>query len=108
MWLMTTDGFFSAVADRGDPDAVLVRARVREDAEHLAAAVGGAVIETPAADYRFRARLTKADWAGYLADRAREIDYDNFKGAVATRQGAERVSIYAEVWGALLRLQSHL
>ena len=50
MWLMTTDGFFSAVEDRDDDDAVFVRARVLGDAEQLAAAVGGTVLETRAAD----------------------------------------------------------
>lgn len=105
MWLMTTDGFFSAVEDRDDPHAVFVRARVRGDAEQLAAAVGGAVLETPAADYRFRVRMTKADWAGYVADCARAIDYDNFKNAVAQRQGRARATIYGEVWATLLRLQ---
>jgi hypothetical protein len=35
MWLVTTQGFYSVVAHRGDPDRVLVRARVREDLEAL-------------------------------------------------------------------------
>ncbi|MEJ7785702.1 MAG: hypothetical protein WKF96_12930 [Solirubrobacteraceae bacterium] len=82
-----------------------VRARVREDAEHPAAAIGGKLIETPAADYRFRVRVAKADWAEYLATRASAIDYDNFKSAVATRQGAMRSAVYGEVWATLLKLQ---
>ena len=105
MWLMTTDGFFSAVEDRDDHEAVFVRARVRGDAEQLAAAVDQTVLETPSADYRFRVRMTKADWAGYVADRAGAIDYDNFKNAVADRQGRSRATIYGEVWATLLRLQ---
>lgn len=104
MWLMTTNGFLSAVEDRDACDAVVVRARVR-DAEDMAAAVGGKVIETPAADYRFRVRMAKPDWAGYVADCARAIDYDNFKNAVAARQGPARASVYGEVWATLLRLQ---
>lgn len=105
MWLLTTNGFFSAVEDRDDHEAVLVRARVREDAEHLADAVGGKVIETPAADYRFRVRVSKADWAAYVADCARAIDYDNFKRAVGDRQGSSRAHIYGDVWSTLLGLQ---
>ena len=31
MWLLTTRGFFSVVAHRNEPDAVLVRARARID-----------------------------------------------------------------------------
>jgi hypothetical protein len=105
MWLMTTNGVLSAVEHRDDCDAVVVRARVREDAEHLAAAVGGKVIETPAADYRFRVRVAKTEWVAYIAGCASAIDYDNFKNAVAARQGPARASVYGEVWATLLRLQ---
>jgi hypothetical protein len=105
MWVMTTKGFYSAVEDRDDADAVLVRSRVREDAERLAEVAGGTVLETPDADYAFRVRVAKVDWARYLADAATKIDYDNFKNAVAARQGSTRARVYGEVWGALLRLQ---
>lgn len=103
MWLITTDGFFSAVEDRDDPDAVFVRARVLGDAEELAMAVGETVLQTPAADYRFRVRMTKTAWARYVADCAAGIDYDNFKSAVAARQGGSRAGVYGEVWGVAPR-----
>lgn len=102
---MTTEGFFSAVEDRDDERGVFVRARVRGDAEQLAAAVGGTVLETPAADYLFRVRMTKTDWARYVAASATGIDYDNFKNAVAARQGAARARVYGEVWSVLFTLQ---
>ena len=35
MWVMTTQGFYSAVADRDDPGSVIVRARTRDDIEAL-------------------------------------------------------------------------
>ena len=35
MWLFTTQGFYSVVAHRRDPDRLLVRARAREDLEAL-------------------------------------------------------------------------
>lgn len=97
---------FSAVQDRYDHDALFVRARVRDDVEHLAAAVGGSVLKTPSADYRFRVRVAKADWTHYVAQRAAEIDYDNFKNAVAARQGTARAGVYGKVWRVLLRLQN--
>lgn len=102
---MTTEGFFSAVEDRDDDGAVFVRARTRGDANQLAAAVGGRVLETPAADYRFRVRMAKTDWARYVAACATGIDYDNFKNAVGARQGGARARVYGEVWGVLLSLQ---
>lgn len=105
MWLLTTDGFFSAVEDRDDPTTVFVRARAREDARRLADVLDAAVIETPDADYRFRVHLAKVAWASYVADAAARIDYDNFKRAVAVRHGQERARVYGEVWSTLLRLQ---
>lgn len=71
----------------------------------MAAAVGGKVIETPSADYRFRVMVAKTEWVAYVADCASAIDYDNFKNVVAARQGPARASVYGEVWATLLRLQ---
>lgn len=105
IWLFTTQGFFSVVTDRDYPTGVLVRARVRADADGLAAAVGGEVIETPGADYRFRLRMAKTTWAEYVAEQAVGIDYNNFKNAVAARQGYDRARACAEVWTVMRALQ---
>ena len=40
-----------------------------------------------------------------LAQMASEVDYPNFKAAVAQRQGAERACYYTEVWQVLRRIQ---
>lgn len=107
MWLMTTEGFFSAVADRDNDEFVLVRSRTKTDSAALAAAVEGAeVIETPSADYRWRVRVRRASWMSYVAAQALAIDYDNFKNAVAERQGIERATVYGDVWSVLLVLQT--
>jgi hypothetical protein len=106
MWLFTTDGFYSAVTHRDEPDVVLVRARVKEDAERLIAAVGhGEVLETPHGDYAFRVLLPRATWAAYGASAANAIDYPNFKAAVAARDGAERADAYGAVWAVLYAFQ---
>jgi hypothetical protein len=109
MWLLTTRGFCSVVQDTTDPsgDTLLVRGRVREDLEALAALAAGdpEVLETPGHDYRFRLRLSREGFAGLAADLAREVDYPNFKDAVAERQGAARARRYGEVWATLLGLQ---
>ncbi len=106
MWLFTTIGFFSVVADRGDPDRVLVRARSREDIEALRRHLPEIEPFTePGADYRWRAFVARADWVRAVAELAAEIDYDNFKNAVADRQGRERSHLYMEVWQAMLKLQ---
>ncbi len=106
VWLLTPRGFYSAVANRDDPETVLVRARVREDLEQLAGVVGELeILETPDADYRWRTIVSRRAWTGALILMAAEIDYPNFKAEVARRQGHGRAGVYGEVWAALLGLQ---
>jgi hypothetical protein len=107
VWLFTTDGFYSAVAHRDDPNTLIVRSRACDDALRLVKAVStGEVIETPARDYRFRVHLPHDICASYVAAAAAAIDYDTFKNAVGVRQGGERARVYADVWADLLPLQS--
>jgi hypothetical protein len=107
MWLFTLDGFYSAVAAHDDPDTLVVRARVRIDAELLVARVGtGEVLETRDRDYRYRVLLPRAVWAEYVAQAAGAIDYDNFKNAVARAQGRRRANDYAAVWGVMYHVQT--
>lgn len=110
MWLLTPRGFYSVVANRDDPETVLVRARVREDLESLADVVedGVAILETRERDYRFRVVLRREEWSRVLALLAGEIDYPNFKAEVGRRQGHGRAEIYGEVWAVLHRLQRQI
>ncbi len=104
MWLLTPRGFYSVVANSGDPETVLVRTRAREDLEQLAGVVGELeILETPDADYRWRTIVARRAWTGALM--AAEIDYPNFKAEVARRQGHLRARLYGEVWATLLGLQ---
>jgi hypothetical protein len=105
MWLFTPFGFFSVVAHREKPDAVLVRSRAREDLAELVKRLPGKkppIRRTPAADYPFRVELRRARVAelvrSFVLD---ELDYPNFKGAVAERQGFARAHAYHEVWSTL-------
>ena len=106
MWLFTTQGFYSVVADRDDPERVLVRARAREDIEALRRQIPGIEpFSEPGSDYRWRAFVLRSEWEEAISRLAAEIDYDNFKNAVADRQGYGRSHLYMEVWQALLKLQ---
>ena len=106
MWLMTTQGFYSVVAHRRDRDKLLVRARAREDLEALRDQIPELRIFSDAdADYRWRAVVTRAEWVAAIAQLATEIDYDNFKNAVARRQGLPRERLYIRVWAQLRSLQ---
>ncbi len=118
MWLYTTIGFFSIVADVRARGAVLVRARDRED---LAGFIGRIprvtetgrvrrgslpkIVETPRADYPFRASMPIADARAVLAGLVSAIDYPNFKDAVA-EQDPVRAHKYMGVW-AETRLIQH-
>ena len=106
MWLMTTSGFYSVVEHRRDPERLVVRARAKEDIEALRRWIPGVEPRSDAAaDYLWRAVVTRAEWVVALAQMASEVDYPNFKAAVAQRQGAERACYYTEVWQVLRRIQ---
>ena len=106
MWVTTTQGFYSVVAHRDEPDKLLVRARTREDIEALREQIPALEpFEDLDADYCHRAVVSRAEWVAALAQLVAELDYDNFKNAVAERQGAERAALYAVVWREFLRLQ---
>jgi hypothetical protein len=104
MWIFTTTGFFSAVLDLTDDtgSTMMVRARWRGDLERLqefATFDGRGIVETPDADYRFRAFMKTAHWIGALEELGRRIDYGNFKDAVAKTDGP-RARAYLSVWSA--------
>lgn len=107
MWIFALEGFVSVVAVRGSADRLLVRGRVREDVEHWRQLVGGRqrLMQTPAADYRWRFMTTRARLARAFAKMIAEgIRYDNFKRAVGHDDQA-RARAYLEVWASMFRLQ---
>lgn len=101
MWVMTTRGFFSAVQDRHNDGCLLVRARCKADIDSLAGLVGAEPWSDQDADYAWRIRCTKREWATALGAMAAEVTYPNFKNAVAD---AAHHSAYSRVWGVLLSL----
>jgi hypothetical protein len=106
MWLITTQGFYSVVAHRDDPDLLLVRARTREDIEALREQIPALEpFEDRSADYRHRAVVTREHWRDAVAQLVGAIDYGNFKSAVGKRQGWDRERVYHAVWDVLARLQ---
>ena len=107
MWLFTTLGFYSVVADRDDASRVLVRARARADLEALVAdhLPGAQIVEHAGSDYRFRVIVPRREWERAARELAARLDYPNFKDAVAARQGHGRADLYLQVWSLLRRLQ---
>lgn len=105
MWVITTRGFYSVVAHADDPTKVSC-AHAREDLVALSDLVSNVrIVETPSADYRWRANVDRTAWVDAVARIAEEIDYPNFKSAVAERQGWERAEPLNDVWTTLRRLQ---
>lgn len=107
IWIITKNGFISLVQDRDNPNMLQVRARVREDIErHFPTAYIRAV---DGADYRYRARISKARVADKLATMVLdELTYtSHFKDvAIAMDRGnmGRRTAYYA-VWTALAGMQ---
>ena len=111
MWLLTTFGYFSIVEKPEDQGSGLltVRARVRGDLESLRAKYLPGLGElrcTPDRDYAWRGRVARTELAAALGRIVLDIDYANFKGAVAQRMGYAREQVYNEVWETLAGLQA--
>lgn len=64
------------------------------------------IIESADSDYRYRAVARRQAVSDALAQLAADIDYDNFKNEVASRQGYQRAAVYGDVWHDLYRLQA--
>lgn len=112
MWLFTRYGFFSVTRSRQEPEKLQIRARAKEDLEKLVDFAGGfgwypgehfsEIIETPAADYRYRMLCVPSQWAAMAEMLAFDIDYPNFKDEITD---PKRHRLYAQVWGVMLALQ---
>jgi hypothetical protein len=100
MWLFTSQGFVSIVADRDSQDHLLVRGRVRDHLKALFPTT--AITETPDADYLFRATLSHKVVAQVVADQVNAIDYCNFKDSVTD---APYHSSCLRVWSSMHQLQ---
>ena len=104
MWVLTQSGFLQRRRLRPTPNGpgaahaerrrskrlLLVRARVRSDLAAMLDAIelpGSRAVSTPAADYPFRAVVTREEWARFLSHETEHIHYPNFKSRVAEVQG---------------------
>ena len=107
MWVTSTIGFFSAVQKTGT-DYITVRSRAQADLDRLRETYLpelGEVLANVGTDYPYRATCSREQWAEAMRSMAMELDYSNFKSAVAKRMGSERAHIYHDVWSALWKIQ---
>lgn len=109
MWLFMKQGFYSIV--RKDGDEWHIRARARKDLENLNRLAGTdhAIHRSEGADYRWRMVVSGAEARALVGRLADDIDYPNFKGAVAQTPGQEdKLGILHEIWSLMYRYQSGL
>lgn len=100
MWIASKNGFISIVQHRDKPDQVLFRARVRKDLESLFSE--NEIIDTPEADYGFRVFLSKQRAVEIISRQVQEIDYPNFKNAIAQNQEQrDKLHAYHDIWGVM-------
>lgn len=109
MWIMTTIGFFSIVQKPEDKhDGTLtIRSRVKSDLIALRDQYLpnlGPIVANVGTDYQYRASVPHADVSAALQKLTQDIDYDNFKNAVASRQDYSRAKVYGKVWSTLYNL----
>jgi hypothetical protein len=111
MWLFSKSGFFSVVKHLYKPDHLLVRARLQEDIEAMAALLtketGQAFtpIVLDEADYRYRLEVPRADFGRIMTRLVEDLDYPNFKSAV--RGNMQRDQAYGRVWHVMACLQEN-
>ena len=107
MWLFTTFGFFSIVQKKaGQP--LTIRARDEADLERLRERYLpelGTVEAWTGTDYAFRATAPRDAVARAMSQVIEELDYGNFKNAVAADVGHHRAHLYHDVWHAMMNLQ---
>jgi hypothetical protein len=110
MWTCTEHGYFSTVADREDTKngPVWVRARSADDLVRVrdAGYDTGPIIGMVKADYPYRVKMARAEWARYLTDYVTtDLDYTNFKDRVHAVDH-KRADIYMGVWHELTRIEN--
>lgn len=112
MWIMTSGGFVSAVADQSDPDTLKVRARDRVSLETMVAGICLATEREPeelpivtgvGTDYPYRIFVKRRDFAAWLViEVMNALTYANFKNELKHERGEAWASAASKIWWALM------
>lgn len=101
MWIFTKYGLLSVVADKGNNDNLLVRAR---QSHHIRRILPNHHPKyTPNADYHWRVSISRSQFSALMAELIGEISYPNFKNAA----DPALKSVYMRVWFDALELQAN-
>jgi len=104
MWVFTDTGFVSAVLDKNDSDFLVVRSRDRKSIDDLAHHVGVDVVVGAGTDYPYRVFVRHADFTEWVAQKAMDIDYTNYKSLMVESRPRDLEFLEAlhDVWAAML------
>lgn len=107
MWLYTKLGFYSAVVKRGDT-RVSVRSYAKQDLANLIRHfdLHAEIWHTPDADYAYRIKLEREEFAHVMSELALQLDYSNFKAEVASTADYSRLVAYHEIHDITSTLKS--
>lgn len=124
MWLPTTIGFFSAVLARKgdgskgqpvDPDRFMIRARTEQHLENLRERFPEQLADVEVfrslhSDYPVRFFISREAWTRIVVGLVDDVDYADFKSAVAARKktGPAYIDALHSVWAVFRNLQSRL
>jgi len=112
MWIYNSEGFFSVVQNHEcSENELMVRARCKQDLENLLRLLPSSepleIIETMSADYAYRVKVCKRDFADYLFATAMGVKYPNFKNSLPKNDDLRRMT-YEDVWSAMYQWQARL
>lgn len=100
MWIFLSHSFLSIVAVKGQPDVLLVRARISGDIEYVFPEAE--VLTDLGSDYKYRAFLPRKLVAETMAIEVNNIDYTNFKKSV---NPYNRELAYFDIYARMLDYQ---
>jgi hypothetical protein len=101
MWIFMNDSFVSIVADRDNPENLMVRARRKGDIER-AFGVKGRFLQV--SDYAYRASIPRQHVVDVIATNLHNVNYTNFKDSIPKRDHV-RHSFYLRVWAVMAEFQ---
>lgn len=105
MWLFTKQGYFAIVKDYKDDTIYWVRARMKEDLENIITLMSFEypdIIYKEYADYKFRLKVTKKEFAELMMIMADKLDYSNFKKMMDDNANQRhKMFAYYEVYNVL-------
>lgn len=96
-------------------DEVMVRARVRADLERMIGRTSqlqgerlklvDAIVEIRHADYRYRFKMKRVDWAMYVGLEAHAIDYPSVKDSIRPDESWSRKNAMYRCWSSMAQMQ---